>query len=964
MTDHSDVNDRNSWSYPDLQSQLSEQPRTFVYQTQPFTISEQLAEKKKKEKKCHSNRKLQHFKRKCRARGLTEEQIHGLIQTKHHTISEPSISVQLTTCRPKQSNKRKRDLYNKKLLTKRKKARYNSRSLSSKDNTSSSNKHTCTVYKQSKYLRMPRKLFQHSLRLQLKHPLKRKKERHFIVERLQLLDQQFYLDHIRSLYQTYFNQGLKFHMWSDDILKIAQTTERSVIQKYPEEYLILLRDEISQCTTELAIQSSSCPLTLSLLEIVDARLHEFVRLHHIDLMRTIRFRINKLKDEVHEKQLFQHLSYYYLNNDQFKAISRLTTIRKKQLKVFEEQTMLEQQILCHRLPESHDSIVPNLDMKKLSKKHCKMVQKLKRLTLNLELQRYEEDIHRYEQLYQEEFNKLQQQILNPTSSDYKHQIDILMYSVESYLNNYKHRLLRQIRHREAYFHTNLIRQRRRRQSFMRENNIQVHPQIIVDVPKFVILSSMTDHSDVNDRNSWSYPALQSQLSEQPRTFVYQTQPFTISEQLAEEKKKEKKCHGNRKLQHFKRKCRAHGLTEEQIQGLIQTKHHTISEPSISVQLTTCRPKQSNKRKRDLYNKKPLTKRKKARYNSRSLSSKDNTSSSNKHTCTVYKQSKYLRMPRKLLLHSLRLQLKHPLKRKKERHFIVERLQLLDQQFYLDHIRCLYQTYFDQGLKFHMWPDGILKIAQITERTVIQKYLEEYLILLRDKISQCTTELATQSSPCPLTLSLLNIVDVRLHEFVRLHHIDLMRTIRFRINKLKDKIHEKQLFQHLSYYYLNNDQFKAISRLTTIRKEQLKVFDEQTMLEQQILCHQLPESLDSILPNLDMKKLSQKHCKMVQELKRFTLNLELQRYEEDIHRYEQLYQEEFNKLQEQIQNPTSSDYKHQIDILMYSVESYLNNYKHRLLRQIRHREACFHTNLIRQRRRLQSLMRENNIQAHP
>ncbi|CAF1449633.1 unnamed protein product [Adineta ricciae] len=148
--------------------------------------------------------------------------------------------------------------------------------------------------------------------------------------------------------------------------------------------------------------------------------------------------------------------------------------------------MLEQQILCHRLPESLDSIVPNLDVKKLSKKHCKMVQELKRLTLNLELQRFEEDIHRYEQLYQEEFNKFQQQILNPTSSDYKHQIDILMYSVESYLNNYKGRLLRQIRHREACFHTNLIRQRRRRQSLMTDNNIQVHPQITVDVPKFIV----------------------------------------------------------------------------------------------------------------------------------------------------------------------------------------------------------------------------------------------------------------------------------------------------------------------------------------------------------------------------------------------------------------------------------------------------------------------------------------------
>ena len=115
-----------------------------------------------------------------------------------------------------------------------------------------------------------------------------------------------------------------------------------------------------------------------------------------------------------------------------------------------------------------------------------MVKELKRFTLNLELQRYEEDIHRYEQLYQDEFNQLQQQIQNPTSSDYTHQINILMYSVESYLNNYKHRLLRQIRHREACFHANLIRQRRRRQSLMTENNIQVHPQIIVDVPKVAL----------------------------------------------------------------------------------------------------------------------------------------------------------------------------------------------------------------------------------------------------------------------------------------------------------------------------------------------------------------------------------------------------------------------------------------------------------------------------------------------
>ncbi|CAF1315540.1 unnamed protein product [Rotaria sp. Silwood1] len=42
----------------------------------------------KKESKCHGNRKLQHFKRKCRARDLTEEQIIALIRTRNDEISE------------------------------------------------------------------------------------------------------------------------------------------------------------------------------------------------------------------------------------------------------------------------------------------------------------------------------------------------------------------------------------------------------------------------------------------------------------------------------------------------------------------------------------------------------------------------------------------------------------------------------------------------------------------------------------------------------------------------------------------------------------------------------------------------------------------------------------------------------------------------------------------------------------
>jgi len=80
------------------------------------------------------------------------------------------------------------------------------------------------------------------------------------------------------------------------------------------------------------------------------------------------------------------------------------------------------------------------------------------------------------------------------------------------------------------------------------------------------------------------------------------------------------------------------------------------------------------------------------------------SSLNEHNhCIVYKPSKYLRMPRKLLLHSLHLQLNHPLKKKKEQNFLLSRVRLFDEQFCLDQIRYLYQVYFDLGSKSYIWP---------------------------------------------------------------------------------------------------------------------------------------------------------------------------------------------------------------------------------------------------------------------
>ena len=154
------------------------------------------------------------------------------------------------------------------------------------------------------------------------------------------------------------------------------------------------------------------------------------------------------------------------------------------MKVFEEMTMFEQRILCHQLPEILDSaIIPNLDIKQLSSRRLKMLQELKRFTLNVELHEYENKIEHYENLYQQELASLQQQIESTNSYFPQHQTNMLLYIVQSYLTAYTNGLLRQVRFNEACFHVKLTRHRRRRQSFLSYNVVDVYPQVIVDVPK-------------------------------------------------------------------------------------------------------------------------------------------------------------------------------------------------------------------------------------------------------------------------------------------------------------------------------------------------------------------------------------------------------------------------------------------------------------------------------------------------
>ncbi len=103
------------------------------------------------------------------------------------------------------------------------------------------------------------------------------------------------------------------------------------------------------------------------------------------------------------------------------------------------------------------------------------------------------------------------------------------------------------------------------------------------------------------------------------------------------------------------------------------------------------------------------------------------------------------------------------------------------------------------------------------RKIIQKYLEDYLILLENRINQYKIELTTQSLSCPTTLITqtstmsLEIIHQRLNDFVRLHHLDLKRQINYHISKLRGDIREKQLVQELSSYTLTNEQVIIIYR---------------------------------------------------------------------------------------------------------------------------------------------------------
>jgi hypothetical protein len=145
--------------------------------------------------------------------------------------------------------------------------------------------------------------------------------------------------------------------------------------------------------------------------------------------------------------------------------------------------MFEQQILCHKSPNSFNCIKIHSDKEKNVNKRHKIIQDFKRQMLDAKLEQYETKIQQYEYFYEQELATFKSQAFKIDSSYQISRLDTLMHFVKTYVYHHKSILIRRIRYRESCLHAKLIHHHRRRQPQTTGKIIDVYPQILVDVPK-------------------------------------------------------------------------------------------------------------------------------------------------------------------------------------------------------------------------------------------------------------------------------------------------------------------------------------------------------------------------------------------------------------------------------------------------------------------------------------------------
>ncbi|CAF2047118.1 unnamed protein product [Rotaria magnacalcarata] len=444
-----------------------------------------------KKKKCHVNRRNQRFRRKCRAEKMKPAKIEKLIKKRNRNYKKNKTNksneestklksdlaasaknyqsqpmLQTTTC----FNKRKRDISLQQLssaitnqtipkstssisiLQSSSKKRKNiSETINNNsminENNNEINKHI--NYRQPMYLTRSSHLLCQILNKTLNYSLKNKDEKEFIFQRLQLLDQQFYLEMDQQLWQSYLDLSLQENLWPDQFYKMTKTNDFNLCKQYAMNYMGNNKKQLNHCQFELGRQEQqfqTCPFKELSFEHIESRLKELVYSERKYLSKRNNDKLLKFKEDISEKQLLKTISTAsFMNNQPNEYINRLITIREKQAEIWKEQLKFETRIHCKFLPETFDrledffthtdflSLNNNTKMIEIKNKRYKIIQETKRQWLNYFLNIYEIKIQEYEEQYQNEFIKLES--LFSHNNNIMNDKTTTLNNIKEYINN-------------------------------------------------------------------------------------------------------------------------------------------------------------------------------------------------------------------------------------------------------------------------------------------------------------------------------------------------------------------------------------------------------------------------------------------------------------------------------------------------------------------------------------------------
>ena len=157
------------------------------------------------------------------------------------------------------------------------------------------------------------------------------------------------------------------------------------------------------------------------------------------------------------------------------------------------------------------------------------------------------------------------------------------------------------------------------------------------------------------------------------------------------------------------------------------------------------------------------------------------------------------------------------------------------------------------------------------------------------------------------------------------------------------------------------QFETIHRLNTMRKEQMKIFKQLTMFQQRIVCHRLPKSFDCITVENIEQQCKHKQNKIIQEMKRQMLNVELEQYERKLQDYEHLYQRELAAFERHLFETNSGRPIHDINEMISYIKTYLHHQTNKWMRHIRYSESCLRIKLLRHSR---ARSKQDDVHVYP